>query len=164
MENITKKNLIREDLMNSKKISYDNCQASKDKWNVRIIIQRCFTRGNKFRNGRNVSYHKRRPKLSSREKANDLNSWGRISGVTVIARQNGRERQKPQRRQKMWVTSINSTCKMFILFIVNRPYFVLHIIPCNVFKFVSSRNLTQCHTTRDAFMNYLRRELGMPVL
>ena len=39
-----------------------------------------------------------------------------------------------------------------IFTVVNRPFFVPHTIPYNVFN-GSSRNLTPSHTTRDASMN-----------
>ena len=39
-----------------------------------------------------------------------------------------------------------------IFIVVNRPYFVPHTIPYNVFN-GSSRNLTPSHTTRDALMS-----------
>ena len=72
---------------------------------------------------------------------------------------NGRERQKPQRTYKMWVSSVDFTCKMFIFRNIYRckstifrsPYYSI-----NGIKILngSSRNLTPRHTMHDAFMNF----------
>ena len=49
---------------------------------------------------------------------------------------NGRERQKPQRTYKMWVSSVDFTCKMFIFRNIYRCKSIIFRSPYyNVLKF-----------------------------
>ena len=69
----------------------------------------------------------------------------------------GRNRQKPQRTHKMWVSTIELRvkCSYFEIFIVvNRPYLVPPYYSLQYVQILngSSDNLTPSYTTRDAFM------------
>ena len=98
-----------------------------------------------------------------------------MTWITVMVKQSLKRQKSPEtttdtQGMSKFLLILRVKYSYFEIFIVvNRPYFVPHTIPYNVFKFSTvppvwwpiviiakppySRNLTPSHTTRDAFMN-----------